>query len=185
MIDIRVDTISQLFGTMDPFPFRERDLAKDADEYILSRARAIPARHALEILVHIPQAALDEKTPINLTEPFVKYFRFRAEALSRQLSELFAAGRLSLFIGLVVLLFCLLSGQALSALLPPGYFGDFIEEGLIIVGWVANWRPLEIFLYDWWPVAQQRSVYRRLAQAKVVLLGTPYLDASDDFIAKA
>ena len=31
--------------------------------------------------------------------------------------------------------------------LTPG----LIKESLIISGWVALWRPLEIFLYDWWP----------------------------------
>jgi hypothetical protein len=25
-----------------------------------------------------------------------------------------------------------------------------IEESLLIFGWVANWRPIEIFLSDWW-----------------------------------
>jgi hypothetical protein len=23
---------------------------------------------------------------------------------------------------------------------------------LVIGGWVAMWRPMEVFLYDWWPV---------------------------------
>ena len=42
-----------------------------------------------------------------------------------------------------------------------------IEESFLILGWVANWRPLEIFLYDWWPVARRRDLYRRLSSASV------------------
>lgn len=34
---------------------------------------------------------------------------------------------------------------------------------------VANWRPIEIFLYDWWPLARRRDLFRRLAAAKVEL----------------
>ena len=34
-------------------------------------------------------------------------------------------------------------------------------------GWVANWKPIEIFLYDWWPLARRRDLYRRLAAARV------------------
>jgi hypothetical protein len=30
--------------------------------------------------------------------------------------------------------------------------GGFFEESRLIAGWVAMWRPLEIFLYDWWPI---------------------------------
>jgi len=41
-IEIRIDDISQLFHTLDPFPFRERDLDKDAEEFV-SWARELPA----------------------------------------------------------------------------------------------------------------------------------------------
>jgi hypothetical protein len=44
-----------------------------------------------------------------------------------------------------------------------------LRESLVIVGWVANWRPIEMFLYDWWPIARRRDLYRRLANAKVVI----------------
>jgi hypothetical protein len=33
-IEIRVDNVSQLFNTLDPFPFPERDLDKDAEELL-------------------------------------------------------------------------------------------------------------------------------------------------------
>jgi hypothetical protein len=44
-----------------------------------------------------------------------------------------------------------------------------LQESLIILGWVANWKPIEIFLYDWWPLARRRDLYRRLANASVEL----------------
>lgn len=31
-IEIKVEEVSQLFNTLDPFPFRERDLDKDAED---------------------------------------------------------------------------------------------------------------------------------------------------------
>ena len=42
-----------------------------------------------------------------------------------------------------------------------------VEESLIIVGWVANWRPIEIYLYDWWPIVRRIRLYRRIAAAHV------------------
>ena len=42
-----------------------------------------------------------------------------------------------------------------------------LEESFIIVGWVANWKPMETFLYDWWPLKRRRDLYRRLAAASV------------------
>ena len=47
-----------------------------------------------------------------------------------------------------------------------------VEESLLTFGWVANWRPIEIFLYEWWPIVRRRNLYRRLAAAEVDL--TPF-----------
>jgi hypothetical protein len=44
---------------------------------------------------------------------------------------------------------------------------SIISESLIIVGWVANWKPIEIFLYEWWPIRRQISLYERLRDAEV------------------
>jgi hypothetical protein len=46
-------------------------------------------------------------------------------------------------------------------------FGSLLRQSFLILGWVANWRPLEIFLYDWWPLARRRDMYRRLSAATV------------------
>jgi hypothetical protein len=50
-----------------------------------------------------------------------------------------------------------------------GQFGDLLREGLILLGWVANWRPIEIFLYEWWPIVRHRNLLRRLSQAQIVV----------------
>ena len=56
-------------------------------------------------------------------------------------------------------------GKRISALQFP--FQRLVEESFLILGWVANWRPLEIFLYDWWPLVRRRDLYRRLSEAAV------------------
>ena len=42
-----------------------------------------------------------------------------------------------------------------------------IRESMAIGGWVAMWRPLEIFLYDWWPILAERKLFDRLSAAPV------------------
>jgi hypothetical protein len=42
-----------------------------------------------------------------------------------------------------------------------------LDERLLIVGWVAMWRPLEIFLCDWWPIAGERRLHDRLSRISV------------------
>jgi hypothetical protein len=42
-----------------------------------------------------------------------------------------------------------------------------LRESLLVGGWVAMWRPIEIFLYDWWPVRAEARRYDRLAAMPV------------------
>jgi hypothetical protein len=38
-----------------------------------------------------------------------------------------------------------------------------VREGFLIGGWVAMWRPLEVFLYDWWPILGEVRLFDRLS----------------------
>ena len=168
-IELRVEEISQIFDNLDPFPFRERDLDKDAEAYIVGWARELPRSQPLSIVVHLPQSEAATRQAGMLGEAMKGYFANRADAARLELKELFRVGRRSLWIGVCVLAACLLLGQIVSGRLGTGYAGRFVEESLIILGWVANWKPMEILLYDWLPLKRRLDLYRRLAQADVGL----------------
>jgi hypothetical protein len=170
-IEIGIERLPQLFHTLDPFPFKERDLDRDVEEYIVDWARELPRNRPLTILVHLPQAEAETPAAGELESALSHFFAYRAQVIERDIKELFRVGRWSLMVGLAVLGFCLAAGNFVSAL-GSGYLGRYLGEGLIILGWVANWRPIEIFLYDWWPLARRRNLYRRLAAATVVLKPT-------------
>ena len=36
---------------------------------------------------------------------------------------------------------------------------EIARESLTIGGWVAMWRPMEIFLYSWWPILRERRTF--------------------------
>ena len=46
-------------------------------------------------------------------------------------------------------------------------FSDVLREGFLIGGWVAMWRPLEVFLYDWWPILGDVRMFDRLSEMPV------------------
>lgn len=39
----------------------------------------------------------------------------------------------------------------------------------MITGWVAMWRPLEVRLYDWWPMVRQRRLCARVLRARIAV----------------
>ena len=45
--------------------------------------------------------------------------------------------------------------------------GSLVRESIVIGAWVALWRPLEIFLYDWWPIRAEARLYDRLSAMPV------------------
>ncbi len=166
-IELQVTSLDQLFNSLDPFPFRERDLDKSAEEYIVGWARELPSSANIDIVIHLPADEAKNWHEQEVKDAFRHYFEYRAEVVGRALREQFRVGRRSLAIGLIVLLASV--GVSEFSLRTFGHEGlvASVNEGLIILGWVANWRPLEIFLYDWWPIAGQRRLYRRLAAATV------------------
>jgi ABC-type spermidine/putrescine transport system permease subunit I len=172
VIEVRVEDIAQLFHTLDPFPFRERDLDKEAEEYIVGWARELAANQPIKIVVHFPETEDQSKAARELGEAFRRFFAHRADGLQRDLNELFRVGRRSLAIGVLILIACLAAAHLVAGYLVEPPFQRLVEESFLILGWVANWRPLEIFLYDWWPLARRRDLYRRLAAA--TLESKPY-----------
>ena len=33
-----------------------------------------------------------------------------------------------------------------------------------------NWKPMETFLYDWWPLKRRAALYRRIGNADIAIL---------------
>lgn len=166
-IELRVKDPRQLFNSLDPSPFRAKDLDDDAEEYIVGWARELPRDAGFLIVIHLPEEEARKEGALSLEEAIRNYFAYRAAVLARDIKELFRLGRRALVVGLSVLSFCLLAGHLITTYLLAGHLGLLIQEGLLILGWVANWRPAEIFLYDWLPLARRRDLYRRLAAARV------------------
>jgi hypothetical protein len=172
-IALRVETISQLFHTLDASPFREKDLDKDAEEYIVSWARELPNDQPLRISVHLPKTEAATPEAQEFGAAIAQYFRYRAEVTTLELKEFFRIGRRVLVIGVVVLAASVIVSQTVATKLTPAPVARLVEESLIIFGWVANWRPIEIFLYDWWPIVRRRNLFHRLSQAIIELKPDP------------
>jgi hypothetical protein len=162
-IKLGLHELEQLFDAMDSSPLVERDLDSAAENFIVGSARELPAGHELElvIVVSVPPADFT-----GVQDGVRRYFATRAELKRLELRQLFRRGRLSLAGGLVFLVVCLLLGE-LMAKTGLGATADIIREGLTIGGWVAMWRPLEICLYDWWPLYEERRRLARLSRIRV------------------
>lgn len=148
-------------------------MARTTEEFIVGWARELPKSKPIEIVIHLPAGEAASVAAQQLGDAFSSYFRYSADRLVLDLRELFRVARWSLLTGMSVLAGCMVLGQCLASHFEEGYFNRFFNEGLIILGWVANWRPMEIFLYEWWPLVRQQELYRPLSVASVKVTGDP------------
>lgn len=150
---------------MDPSPFHERDLDDDAEEFIVGWAQEFPRRDPVSLVVHVNQLPA-HGDPQHLLETAVhNYFAYRAKLNRLEFRHLLKQGRATLIIGLAFLSACLITSQLLRR--QAGTLPIVLREGLIIAGWVAMWRPMEIFLYEWWPLLRRGRLYEKLSRMHV------------------
>jgi hypothetical protein len=176
VIEVHVAELNQLFNAIDPAPFRQRDLDPDAEEFIVSWARELHSDEPLALVVHLDRPAGLPEEPAILRDAIREFFSQRAQVSRRRLRQLFQRGRKSLVIGITFLSASLLLGDVIARLLGEGRVGGLLREGLLIGGWVAMWRPIEVFLYDWWPIRADAQLADRLSAMPVRMSYKP--DAS-------
>jgi hypothetical protein len=162
LIEVKLTELAQLFNSMDPAPFHERDLDHDAEEFIVSWAQEHPRDDDLQLIIHLTNPS-DETAKVQ--DSVRHYFTYRSDMLWREFRQLMKEGRSSLLIGLTFMAAC--EFAALVVLQGDTTWKAMIREGLTILGWVAMWRPLEIYLYRWWPLLGKRRLYQRLARMTV------------------
>jgi hypothetical protein len=167
VIRVHVGELKQLFHSLDPSPFRDRDLDPNAEAFIVRWARNVSRRTRLALLVQIDRPAGLAEEPALLRDSVHEFFGYRATTARQRLSELFHVGRVSLAIGVFFLTVSVLLGGTIEMALANSRGGALLRESLLIGGWVAMWRPLEIFLYDWWPIRGEIRLFDRLATMPV------------------
>jgi hypothetical protein len=123
----------------------------------------------IHIVIRVPAKEAQAPEALQIKSALSAYFSKCAESLSRDLRELFRVGRVSLVIGLGVLALCSIGANAINEMFASP-IARFASEGLIILGWVANWRPIEIFLYEWWPLLRLRRLHQGIAAASVEIV---------------
>lgn len=168
VIEIKLSKLQQLFNSLDPSPFHDRDLDHDAEQYIVSWAEEIALSHPLRLVIHLPQdQSAAEEQPI-LEQAIHNYFAYQQRQNQRRLRLLLRDGRIALSVGIVFLLVCTLIRQ-LAYSFGQGAASEIVAEGMLIAGWVAMWRPLEIFLYDWWPIRRRSRVLGKLSVMPIIV----------------
>lgn len=165
-IELRIKRISQLFNSLDPSPFIEKDLDDDAVEFIVSYVKEFGLSSDSVILIHLPPHLKGKVRENDVKKAINNFFSYKSDIFRKEVRMKIVEGQKSLVIGLVFLASCLLVRNLFFSD-ASSVISAIISEGLMIGGWVGMWNPISNILYDWRPMSQQKNIYEKLANMPV------------------
>jgi hypothetical protein len=168
-IELKLQNVRQLFNSLDPSPFYDKDLDDNAEGFLISWAEEFPRNTPLTLLLHLPAAEAEAAEATRLAEAIHHHFQRQAANTAFQFRAKLRDGRLSLAIGLLFLFSCVGLRNLVLGMWPGDFYAETLAEGLLISGWVAMWRPIQTFLYDWWPIRRRLRLLERLAVMPVAI----------------
>jgi hypothetical protein len=166
LIEMRLRTVMQIFNSLDPAPFHEKDLDPDAEEYIAGIVQDFSLSQPMKVVIHLPCQEAECEEAVTLEKAIHNHFGYLEASAARDLRLKFRQGRVSLLIGIAFLLSMGLISTLISPYTTHSYVA-WVAGGLLIVSWVAMWEPINIFLYGWWPIRRKRLIYEKISRMPV------------------
>jgi len=170
-IELQLHDLIQLFNSIDPSPFENKDLNPDVEEFIVSSSQEYSPNEKLLLRILLEEWPTSEPTEL-IKSAIHNYFQYRARLNHLRFRRLMKEGRVSLVIGLLFLATCLLCSRFLLGS-GQGTWATIARESLSIAGGVAMWRPIEIYFYDWWPLRRRGRTYEKLSRMPVEVSRAP------------
>lgn len=164
-IEVHLRDLGQFFHSLDPSPFHDRDLDREAARFIREEMEDRDPKVASSIVVYLPAQQLAQAAVVG--EAVHRYFARERHTAERELRQLMRQARFALAVGLVAVFVVVAIGQALASMLLAGTLTAGLAESLTIVAWVFLWRPAELLLFDRWPIKQRIVLYRCLERVEV------------------
>jgi hypothetical protein len=161
LIEIELHSMMQIFNSLDPAPFHEKELDASAEVYIYNSVGEFPLKTPLELMIYLPSAEIRTDTEETLKDAIRNHFSYKKLLIDLELRRILQRGRRNMMIAFGFLFLCLLTIQLLSTL-KGDLLKTTLSEGVTIIGWVALWEPVNVFLYGWWPLVQKKNIYKKI-----------------------
>ena len=167
-VSLHVREIGQLYNSFDPSPFWDRDLDRNAAGFIEDEFSDRLSADHWHLKVHTQAGAASRD---DLQAAVENYYTRLANSARRDMAEELRMGQLALLGGIAIFLACMGARELLLRSL--GELPRTVDEGLIILAWIAMWRPLGALAYEWIPFLRKRRLYQRLAGIRVEVRPAP------------
>lgn len=160
VVEVAIDGPFDLYDDKDPSPLKARDLKPSVEAYITNCVREIPFAQKMRIDFYFYEFTGDDKE-VKLLEKSVRdFFIYQSRVRFVDFKFSIKNGLRSLSIGFIFLFLCIfISHTFLSS--PTTLVATFFLEGLSVLGWVSLWNPVQVFLYEIWPIIGNSKTLKR------------------------
>lgn len=158
-IDLRLQHLDQLYDSFDPAPFPDKALDRRVEAYLVESAGEHGHREPLTVVLHGPLAL--ESHLGEMADAIHAHFALAHAQAERRHGRRRRVGRFAILAGTLTLAAVLVARHWLA--LVPSPFGEVLSEGLLILAWVALWRPIETIGFDSWDSRIERGLLKKLA----------------------
>lgn len=169
IIEVAIRNIWQLFNERDPAPSWARDLDENFVNYVVSSTQEFPLKTPLKLKIVVLEESPHNIAKEDLHAAIRSHFVYAARLSQTKMRKSLRVGRYFLLIGLLVLFICLAIAQVISSKHSDAGLAVIAQEGFTIIGWVAMWRPIEVILYDWFPLREEKLYLEKIATLDIDL----------------
>jgi len=169
-IKLKLKDIRQFYNSFDPAPFRERDLDPKAVEYIVDCVKEHTLKTKISLLILVPNEQLNDELVSSVKSAIKTYFDAETNIIKRKFKRIIYQGRKAFMIGIFFLVAALSFSELINSHFS-GFLFRILSEGLFIASWVGLWYPISVFLYDWWPIVNERKVFEKIRDISVKIKG--------------
>jgi hypothetical protein len=163
ILDVRVESMEQLFDRRDPAPFRDRDLDPALVEYLVDGARDLASVTPLRVEIWLGTAPSGD-----VADAVRAYFQDEIDRTNRRRHEQVRTGLIGLAIALAAVMVLIAVAGVVERRLP-GTLGALLREALVISGWVLMWRPLDVLVYDRIAWLRNRRILESIRDASIAV----------------
>ena len=163
IVEVTIDSPYDLYDDKDPSPLKARDLKPTVEDYIATCIREIPMGQKLRLDFYFYKFSNDPSEAVALEKSVREFFVYKAKVRFLDFKFKIRNGLKSVAIGLGFLFMCIfISSSFLST--SNTIFERFFLEGLSVLGWVSLWNPVQIFLYEIWPIIANSKTLKRCSK---------------------
>jgi len=162
---IRLDSIDQLFWGFEAGPVAKRTLSADARWYLLDEWERVRDAEPSHLSVYAPESDRADTDENAVREAIWTSLRKSSGPL-RRIDPLSRQEKVSAWIGVAFLLACVWASTAMDQL-TDNLVVQGLSQGILLVGWVALWRPAERFVVEVVPHVFNRRRFAEFADIDV------------------